>query len=186
MKKKEAYTIGHSTRTTQEFLDILKEFEIEVLVDIRHYPGSRYCPQFNKEVMRDYLPENDIEYIHLVELGGRRKVDKNSQLNIGWRSSQFRGYADYMQTLEFAHALEKLISLIEKKTVAFMCAEALPWRCHRSMVADALTVRGFKIFNIMDQKKMQLHKLTPFAVKKKNRLIYPSPIPQEKGGFHEL
>ncbi len=184
MKKKEAFTIGHSTRSTQEFLDILKAYDIELIVDIRHYPGSRYCPQFNKEVMKDYLFENHIEYVHLVDLGGRRKADKNSLLNNGWRSAQFRGYADYMQTQEFAQGLEKLMKMIEKRTVAFMCSEAVPWRCHRSMVADALMVNGIKVFDIFDTKKVQMHKLTSFAVKKNKTLIYPSP--QEKGELHEL
>ncbi|HLT22364.1 MAG TPA: DUF488 domain-containing protein [Bacteriovoracaceae bacterium] len=184
MKKKEAFTIGHSTRSTQEFLEILNAYDIETVVDIRHYPGSRYCPQFNKEVMKDYLFESGIEYIHLLDLGGRRKADKNSLLNNGWRSAQFRGYADYMQTKEFAQGLEKLMKIIEKRTVAFMCSEAVPWRCHRSMVADALTVNGIKVLDIFDQKKVQIHKLTPFAVKKNKTVIYPNP--EEKGELHEL
>ena len=171
--KKVIFTIGHSTRTTKEFIKILKAFEIEALVDIRHYPGSRYCPQFGKARLRANLLRNNIEYVHLESLGGRRKAEKNSELNAGWRSLQFRGYADYMQTNEFKMGLKELNTLTKEFKVAIMCSEALPWSCHRSLVGDALLVRGFKVFDLFSTKISRPHIMTAFAEVHGKKVIYP-------------
>lgn len=172
-KKKIIFTIGHSTRTTREFIRILKAYDIEMLVDIRHYPGSRYCPQFGKSRLRNNLNRNHIEYIHLLALGGRRRMNKDSELNAGWRSAQFRGYADYMQTKDFKNGLKELIQVTKSKKVAIMCSEAVPWRCHRSMVGDALLTHKFEVFDIMDEKHTHPHKLTDFAKVKGKKIWYP-------------
>ncbi|MBC7538798.1 MAG: DUF488 domain-containing protein [Bacteriovorax sp.] len=171
--KKIIYTIGHSTHTTREFIQILKSFNIQLLVDIRHYPGSKYCPQFGKARLRRNLLRNKINYLHQVELGGRRHVEKGSLLNIGWRSLQFRGYADYMQTKEFKAALKELIKSCKEQTVAIMCAEAVPWRCHRSMVGDALIVNGFTVLDIFAKEKARPHALTTFAKVSGKKITYP-------------
>lgn len=168
------FTIGHSTHPTREFIKILKAYDIEMLVDIRHYPGSRYCPQFGKARLRRNLTRNKIEYHHLVDLGGRRRVNKESHLNDGWRSPQFRGYADYMQTDEFHTALRELMVLAKEKVIAIMCSEAVPWRCHRSMVGDALIANNFKVVDIFTEKNARDHALTPFAKVKKKNVTYPA------------
>lgn len=167
------FTIGHSTRSTREFMKILKAYDIEVLVDIRHYPGSRYCPQFGKVRLRQSLKRNGIEYIHLLSLGGRRRVDKESHLNDGWRSLQFRGYADYMQTEEFKEGLKDLIGIAKERVTAIMCSEAVPWRCHRSMVGDALLARKFKVIDIFDEKNARPHSITSFAEVRGREITYP-------------
>lgn len=156
---KTIWTIGHSTRTLEEFLHLLKCFEIELLVDVRHYPGSRKFPQFNKESMKVTLPENGFEYIHMVELGGRRKVNPNSK-NDAWRLASFRGYADYMETEEFKNALKELETLASKKRTAIMCAEAVWWSCHRSIISDALKVEGWEVLHIMSEKTATEHPYT--------------------------
>jgi uncharacterized protein (DUF488 family) len=166
------FTIGHSTHTTREFMKILKTYDIELLVDIRHYPGSRYCPQFGKARLRASLKRNKIEYTHLLSLGGRRRALKDSSRNAGWRSPQFRGYADYMQTDEFKEGLKELMSLAKKQNVAIMCSEAVPWRCHRSMVGDALIAKGFQVIDIFSEKISREHKLTSFAEITKNKSVY--------------
>jgi len=167
------FTIGHSTRSTREFMKILKAYDIEVLVDIRHYPGSRYCPQFGKVRLRQSLKRNGIEYIHLLSLGGRRRVDKESHLNDGWRSLQFRGYADYMQTEEFKEGLKELVGIAKERATAIMCSEAVPWRCHRSMVGDALLARKFKVIDIFDEKNARPHSITSFAEVRGREITYP-------------
>lgn len=153
---------------------MLKEQEIELLIDVRHYPGSRHCPQFGKARLKKNLLNNQIDYVHLEELGGRRRPDKNSELNAGWRSPQFRGYADYMQTAEFKSALKELMSLAKKKRTVIMCAEAVPWRCHRSMVGDALLVHGFKVQDIFSVTVVKPHALTKFAEVKGKKINYPA------------
>lgn len=173
MGRKKVYTIGHSTHTTREFMKILKSYGIETLIDVRHYPGSRYCPQFGKARLRRNLTRNKINYIHLVELGGRRRVDKESDLNSGWRNAAFKGYADYMQTKEFKEGLKTLISHCRHSRVAFMCSEAVPWRCHRSMIADAMIVHGFEVLDIFTEKNVREHKLTSFAEVKGKKITYP-------------
>ena len=159
MKTNAIWTIGHSTRTLEEFLEMLKSFEIELLVDVRHFPGSRKFPQFNKENMEKTIPENGIEYKHIVELGGRRKVDPNSK-NDAWRLDSFKGYADYMETTQFQEALTILKKLAIEKRTAIMCAEAVWWSCHRSMISDALKVDGWKVMHIMSEKTATEHPYT--------------------------
>lgn len=153
------WTIGHSTRTMEEFLHLLKTFHIELLVDVRHYPGSRKFPQFNKENMKVVLPENGIEYQHLIGLGGRRKVNHNSK-NDGWRLDSFRGYADYMETEEFKKALNDLKNMAMQKPTAFMCSEAVWWSCHRSLISDILKVEGWKVMHIMNENTETEHPFT--------------------------
>ncbi len=171
--RKVIYTLGHSTHTTREFIGLLKAHGIRHLVDIRHYPGSRFCPQFGKTRLRRNILRNKIEYTHLVSLGGRRRPDPDSELNLGWRSPQFRGYADYMQTEEFERALKELMQLARKHKTAIMCSEAVPWRCHRSLVADALIARGWKVIDIFTEKNAKEHALTSFARITHEHVVYP-------------
>lgn len=173
MASKTIFTIGHSTHTTREFIQILKSFGIEMLIDVRHYPGSRHCPQFGKARLKRNLERNNIDYLHIEELGGRRRVDKNSELNAAWRNAAFRGYADYMQTKEFKRALKDLMVFAKTKRVVIMCAEAVPWRCHRSMIGDALILHHFSVLDIFAKGKQKPHPLTPFGVVKGKNIIYP-------------
>ncbi len=176
MKRDEAikiiWTIGHSTRTLDEFVDMLKSFQIESVADIRSFPGSRRFPQFNKEALAVSLPENSIKYIHLKELGGRRKVQPDS-INTGWRLAAFRGYADYMGTDAFKNAIQELESLAYKDRIAYMCSEALWWRCHRSLVSDYLKVQGWTVMHIMGNGKAQEHPYTSSAEIVNGELTYP-------------
>ena len=155
-------TIGHSNRPIEEFLDMLAAHGVQLLVDIRTVPKSRHNPQFNKENLPPSLAARGIDYVHMPGLGGLRHPRKDSA-NTGWRNPHFRGYADYMQTAEFARNLDELIQLDGKRRVAIMCAEAVPWRCHRSLVADALTARHVLVFHIMSATQVNPHKLTGFA-----------------------
>jgi uncharacterized protein (DUF488 family) len=153
------WTIGHSTRTSQEFINLLSSFHIELVADIRSYPGSGHYPHFNKELLNVSLDGNDIAYIHFEGLGGRRKVSKDS-VNDGWQHPAFRGYADYMETDGFAKSVEELEKLAFEKKTAVMCAEALWWRCHRSMVSDWLKLNGWTVFHIMGIGKGEEHRYT--------------------------
>jgi uncharacterized protein (DUF488 family) len=153
------WTIGHSTRTQEEFVEMLHSHKIELLADIRTYPGSRRYPHFNKEALEVSLPENNIKYIHLKELGGRRKADPGSQ-NTAWRHPAFRGYADYMETDEFKEGILDLEELAFNERTAFMCSEAVWWSCHRSLVSDYLKVRGWEVLHIMTPDKVQEHPFT--------------------------
>ena len=139
------WTIGHSTRNLDDFIEILKSYQIECLADIRSFPGSRRYPDFNKEALEVSLPENNINYIHLKELGGRRKVKPDS-INTGWRLAAFRGYADYMETSSFKVAILELERFGHKERIAYMCSEALWWRCHRSLVSDYLKLMAGQSF----------------------------------------
>jgi uncharacterized protein (DUF488 family) len=168
------YTVGHSTHPIDEFVQILQAHGIELLADVRTIPKSRHNPQFNKEELQQELQRNGIEYMHLPELGGLRHLTKDS-INTGWRNSSFRGYADYMQTEEFKAAIEKLIALAAEKRTAIMCAEAVPWRCHRSLIGDALLVRGLQVNDIMSEKSASPHKLTPWAHVEGVSVTYPEP-----------
>ncbi|HNW70034.1 MAG TPA: DUF488 domain-containing protein [Bacteroidales bacterium] len=159
MQQKNIWTIGHSTRTMDEFIQMLESFQIEVVADIRSYPGSKRYPHFNKEALAVSLPEKGIAYIHLKELGGRRKVSVNSH-NTAWKDVAFRGYADYMETGEFLTAVTALEQLAGKKRVAFMCAEALWWRCHRALVSDFLKHQGWMVTHIIDIGKGEEHPYT--------------------------
>jgi uncharacterized protein (DUF488 family) len=159
INEKTVWTIGHSTRSSEEFVALLKSYRIDLVVDIRSLPGSRLFPHFNKESLEASLPENDIQYIHLKELGGRRKVQPGS-VNVAWRSAAFRGYADYMQTDAFKQAVIHLENLASENRTAFMCSEAVWWRCHRSMVSDYLKLRGWIVIHIMDIRNSQEHPYT--------------------------
>jgi uncharacterized protein (DUF488 family) len=167
------YTIGHSTRTVPELVEILKTYRLNQLVDIRSIPRSLHNPQFNKPDLAKSLRNRGIGYRHLKGLGGLRHTTKGS-VNTGWRNSSFRGYADYMQTPEFATNLDKLISLAKRKRVVIMCAEAVPWRCHRSLVADALAVRKIKVEHIFSATNSKAHELTPFARIAGRNITYPA------------
>jgi uncharacterized protein (DUF488 family) len=153
------WTIGHSTRPFEQFVAMLHSFKIEVVADIRSFPGSRKYPQFNKEVLQISLPENKIKYIHLKNLGGRRRVTPDSK-NMGWRNIAFRGYADYMETGAFKDGISELVTIALKLRTAYMCSEAVWWRCHRSMVADYLKIRGWKVMHIMGIGKAEEHSYT--------------------------
>lgn len=165
-------TVGHSTRTLDELVALLRAFEVSVLVDIRTIPKSRHNPQFNAEALRARLRSRRIRYVHLSELGGLRRARKDSP-NTAWRNASFRGYADYMMTESFEAGLAKLHALAVDRTVALMCAEAVPWRCHRSLVADALTARGAHVEHIMSATHSTPHHITAFAVIKRARVTYP-------------
>ncbi len=167
------FAVGHSTREMKSFLELLKAHSIDLLVDIRTIPRSRYTPQFNEDNLKKVLKDNKIGYIHMAGLGGLRHPHKDSA-NRGWRNASFRGFADYMQTEEFESSLEKLIDLGKKHLVAIMCAEGNPFRCHRSLVADALLVRHVKAFHISSTKSSREHVLTPFAKVEGHKITYPS------------
>jgi uncharacterized protein (DUF488 family) len=167
-------TVGHSTSELGSFIDLLQEHGVEKLVDIRTVPRSRHNPQFNRETLPDHLKAAGIGYIHLAGLGGLRHGHRDSP-NGGWRNSSFRGFADYMQTEGFQKNLERLIDLSKREQVVLMCAEALPWRCHRFLVADALKIRGIVVEHIMTKGKRQLHPLTPWAHVDGNVITYPPP-----------
>jgi uncharacterized protein (DUF488 family) len=168
---KTIWTIGHSTRTLEEFVKILHSFKIEMVVDIRSYPGSRRYPHFNKETLEISLPENGIQYFHLKELGGRRKVNADSK-NTAWRHLAFRGYADYMETDAFKEGIVILEKIALQQPTAFMCSEAVWWRCHRSMVSDYLKASGWKVMHIMGMGKAEEHPFTAPAKIEKGRLTY--------------
>ncbi len=167
------YAIGHSTRPLDAFVEILQAHGITLLADIRTVPKSRHNPQFSQESLEQELPRRGIKYRHLGELGGLRHASKDS-VNTGWENASFRGYADYMQTPEFQAALDWLVGLAADERVAIMCAEGNPFRCHRSLVADALTVRGITVLHISSRKSAKPHSLTPFAKVEGTRITYPS------------
>lgn len=171
-EKREIYTIGHSTRTMDEFLKLLENFNIKRIVDVRTIPKSKHNPQFNKENLEKDLKKVGIKYQHIKELGGLRHSKKDSK-NLGWRNLSFRGFADYIQTDEFEKGILILLKKAKKETIAIMCAEAVPWRCHRSLIADYLTKRKWKVFHITSLKSAKKHKLTPFLKTRKGKIIYP-------------
>lgn len=166
------FTVGHSTLPLEEFIALLEAYGIECLADIRTVPRSRHNPQFNGDTLGKALRAHKIEYVPLPALGGLRHARKDSP-NTGWRNTSFRGYADYMQMEEFARGLDGLIALSRKKRTAIMCAEAVPWRCHRSLVADALSVRSIPVVEILSATSYRDHNLTPFAHVEGTRITYP-------------
>jgi len=166
------FTIGHGTKSIGEFIALLKAYQIQRVVDVRSIPRSRHNPQFNKEVLPQSLKKAHIGYIHIKGLGGLRHAKKDSA-NIAWRNASFRGFADYMLTEDFRKSIERLIKLAKQKKIAVMCAETLPWRCHRSLMADALKVRGIQIKHIMSQKTCNKHILTPWAKVDGIQITYP-------------
>lgn len=171
MSKKQIWTIGHSTHTENEFLEMINSFEIKNLVDVRSLPGSRKFPQFNKENLEIIMPENRISYFHFTDLSGRRKVVPNSK-NTTWRNPSFQGYADYMQTDDFKKGLQKLEKLALEKRTAFFCSEAVWWRCHRSMISDALKAESWEVCHIMAKNKCTDHPYTQPAKIIHGKLTY--------------
>ena len=165
------FTIGHSTRSLDELLGLLRENGVELLADIRRYPGSRRYPHFSSESLATALPEHGIAYVHMPELGGRRKPRPDSP-NGAWRNEQFRGYADYMGTAAFHEAVDRLLAFPE--AAAVMCAEAVPWRCHRNLVADDLLRRGIPVLHILGAHSVQEHQMNPHARIDGNQVIYPA------------
>jgi len=166
------FTVGHSTRPIAEFIELLQSHVVEQIIDIRTIPKSRHNPQFNGDSLATSLHAAGIRYVHLKELGGLRRAKPDS-VNLGWRNASFRGFADYMQTKEFTDGLERAIRLAEERPSALMCAEAVPWRCHRSLVADALLVRGIRVLEIVSAAQPKEHQLTPFADVHGTRITYP-------------
>lgn len=166
------YTIGHSTRPLEEFLELLRAQKITVLADVRTVPRSRHNPQYEQTALKRSLPKAGIEYMYIKDLGGLRPAVKNS-VNTAWRNKSFRNYADYMQTDEFAAGLNELLNIAKGKTVAIMCAEAVPWRCHRSLIGDALIARGVEVRDIISPGSTKEHTLTSFAVVKGKEVTYP-------------
>ena len=165
-------TVGHSTRTIEEFVRLLQAHGVTCVADVRTIPRSRHNPQFNAESLPQSLKTAGIRYAHLPGLGGLRHTSAASP-NTGWRNASFRGYADYMQTPEFEKALVKLLQLAGRERIALMCAEAVPWRCHRSLIADALLARGIRTEHIMSPASRHAHTLTPFAQVQGTRITYP-------------
>jgi uncharacterized protein (DUF488 family) len=166
------FTIGHSTHLIEEFIGMLQAHGVGLLADIRTIPRSRHNPQFNRDQLARTLPAAGIEYVHLAGLGGLRHARRDS-INTAWRNASFRGFADYMQTPEFAASLAELIDLAAHQRTAVMCAEAVPWRCHRSLVADALTARGIRVEDIQSRTRTAPHKMTPFATVAGSTVTYP-------------
>ncbi len=168
----EVWTIGHSTRPIDAFIDLLEAHRIEGVADIRTIPRSRRNPQFNKDALPHELARAGIRYTHLAALGGLRRARPDSK-NSGWRNASFRGFADYMQTPEFADALAELETAARRERLTLMCAEAVPWRCHRSLVADALVARGGRVWHITSRTRAAPHVLTSFASIEQGRVSYP-------------
>lgn len=169
--QKNIWTIGHSTRTIEHFVAMLQSFNIAQVVDIRGFPGSRRYPHFNKEALQISLPENGIAYTHLKNLGGRRSAKPNS-INTGWRNAAFRGFADYMQTEDFKKGIQQLEEIALTKRTAYMCSEAVWWRCHRSLVSDYLKLKGWNVLHIMEAGKAEEHPYTQPAKIINGELFY--------------
>lgn len=169
------WTIGHSTRTLAEFLELLTVNDIEMVADARSYPGSRRYPHFNAEALSESLPENGIEYVPMKQLGGRRRSRPDSP-NTVWRNAAFRGYADYMETVEFSEGIDTLIKITQMKRTAIMCAEAVWWRCHRSMISDYLKASGVTVEHIMDGGKNVIHPFTSAARIEGGKLVYGAAV----------
>lgn len=179
------FTVGHSTRTIDEFIRLLHAHGVTRVIDIRTVPRSRHNPQFNRDCLKESLQAAGIGYTHMAELGGLRHPRRDS-INTGWRNDSFRGYADYMQTPEFRTALDHLIRLAHHDQIALMCAEALPWRCHRSLIADVLLIRGIRTEDIMGLGSRRLHILTAFAKVHGDQIFYPPENPEntDRSGPH--
>ena len=167
------YTVGHSTRSLDDFIALLKQHGVQTIADVRRYPKSRKFPYFNDDTLALSLSERGLGYVPVPALGGRRGTSAAS-VNTGWRSKAFRGYADYMQTPAFEQGLHQLLALAERTPTAMMCAEAVPWRCHRSLIADAAIGRGWTVLDIVGPSSPATHKLTPFAKVQGERITYPA------------
>ena len=173
MKKPSIFTIGHSTHPIDEFLELLLAHDIKEIVDVRSIPKSRHNPQFNSDTLKRSLERVHIRYKLLKKLGGLRHTKKDS-INLGWHNTSFRGYADYMASPEFEEGLNALTNIARVRNTAIMCAEGVPWRCHRSLIADALTKKEWLVRDIMSRSSATKHRLTPFLKVKKGQLIYPA------------
>lgn len=169
------YTVGHSTHSLDDFVRLLRAYGIKQLVDVRTIPRSRHNPQFNADTLPRYLRNRRIGYRHLKELGGLRHARADSP-NTGWHNASFRGFADYMQTSEFAAAVANLVELATEKVTAIMCAEAVPWRCHRSLIGDALVIRGVEVRDIFSSKVTKPHVLTDIAIVRGTLITYPPAV----------
>jgi len=169
------FTVGHSTRSLDELVELLREHGTTLLADVRTAPGSRRMPHFAKAALAADLPARDIEYAHLPELGGLRRPRPDSP-NAGWHNESFRGYADHMADPDFAVGLDRLVAWSRDRDVAVMCAEAVPWRCHRSLIADALLARGLAVTHVLGPGRTQPAALTPFARVDGGRITYPGPV----------
>ena len=167
------FTIGHSTHPWEKFLKILRRHGIGAVADVRRYPGSRNYPQFKAATLETALPESGFDYLPFRELGGRRSPVKASIINAGWRSAAFRGYADFMQSDEFAAGIDRLEETARRKPTVIMCAEAVPWRCHRSLIADALVVRRWRVLDIFGKGPAKKHLLNPMALVSDGKIVYP-------------
>jgi len=167
----EIWTIGHSTRSIDEFLEALKFFSIQTLADVRSFPGSRRYPQFNQDRLQGALAEAEIDYVHMPELGGRRRARADSQ-NLAWRNESFRGYADYMETEDFGSGIAQLLEIAQTSRSAIMCAEALWWRCHRSLISDYLKAKGIRVTHIISNRKSEPHRFTSAAQLVNGHLSY--------------
>jgi len=169
------YTVGHSTRSIEEFIKLLKTYKIETVVDVRKIAKSRHNPQFGEDKLSESLEKQSILYKRMEGLGGLRHT-ANTSVNKAWENLSFRGYADYMQTSEFAKSVEELIKISGEKQTVIMCAEAVPWRCHRSLIGDALLVRNIQVEDIMNEKGSRPHKLTSFAKVAGKTITYPAVV----------
>jgi uncharacterized protein (DUF488 family) len=167
------WTIGHSTRSFEAFVEALRGHGVQAVADVRLIPKSRKYPHFADESLAQHLPKHGIAYVPFKQLGGRRRPVKESNLNAAWRNESFRGYADFMQTDAFEAALEELMAAAAERPTTTMCAEAVPWRCHRSLISDALITRGWRVLDIADAKRAPEHKLTKFARVDGTRVTYP-------------
>lgn len=165
------WTIGHSTRPISEFIELLQAFQIAIVVDVRHFPGSRHFPQYNQQTLQQSLTKTGIRYEHLVQLGGRRPARPESK-NLVWRNASFRGYADYMETRPYHDGIDRLLEIARSGRTAIMCSEAVWWRCHRSMIADDLKSTGVQVLHILSQTKAQEHPYTSAARLVEGRLSY--------------
>jgi len=170
------YTVGHSTRTLEEFLELLERGQIAFMADVRRYPASRRHPHFSRESLAASLEASGIRYRHFEALGGRRKASPDSP-NLGWRSESFRAYADYMQTSPFREAVDTLLAL--PGPTAIVCAEAVPWRCHRNLISDELVRRGVEVLHILGPGSLSPHVLNPMARDEGSHLVYPAPADPE-------
>jgi len=179
LPEQQLWTIGHSSRPIDEFVVFLTSQGIQQLVDVRTISRSRHNPQFNTDSLARSLKEATLRYVRRPELGGLRKTKQDS-INAGWRNASFRGYADYMQTDGFWNALQELMAESRLRRTVIMCAEAVPWRCHRSLIADALVVNGWTVCHILSETKTRVHSLTSFAMIKNGRITYPAPSDPEK------
>jgi uncharacterized protein (DUF488 family) len=166
------FTIGHSTRTLEEFTELLQTYQITLLTDVRTVPHSRHNPQFNKEALPNHLKALGVKYIHLPEIGGLRHPSRNS-INLALENASFRGYADYMQTKEFSEALLKVVALARENRLALMCAEALPWKCHRILISDALVARHVRVLHIISKTDTITHQLNELAQVDGGKVSYP-------------